>query len=41
MRNFNANLDGPGYEVDLTTGIPHEPALRGIDVLHSREEEAG
>lgn len=33
IENFKANMGGPIYNVDLTSGVPNERSLYGIDVL--------
>lgn len=33
VKNFRANVDGPVHQVDLTSGIPTEQLLNGIDAL--------
>lgn len=33
FENFNANISGDIYNVDLTSGIPNERSINGIDVL--------
>ena len=35
VNNFNANIPGISYNVDLTKGIPNEESLKGVDVLIS------